>query len=355
MDEDNNSNDETTKKPQNLKRSWVWNHFEEDGGEAIRQVIVKPGRICRMRLRRNKSQSTKNLHGHLLTIHNLADANLTKKTKASNHMDLDKWVKTSELRPKVQLNNNSLKTALVYFLAECDLSFLVVERKTFRKLVQLLNEGAVPLMNHTTQEVIAVQLSRIYLQSQETIKSDFLSKQDMICFTHDAWTAPNCTAFMAVTAHFIDESFQMKDLTLAVPHVQGAHTGKMFANCFYDVLKKYNAIKKLHTITADNASTNNKMERELGLKISSFKTSTHLLGCVAHVINLAAKAGLSTLSALEKNTEGQELSIASLDKDEDVITSNPCMQLSYVTSKPNGININAKTILKQVQGLTTYV
>jgi hypothetical protein len=90
MDEDNNSNDETTKQPQNLKRSWVWNHFEEDGGEAICQVIVKPGQICGTRLRRDKSQSTKNLHGHLLTIHNLADANLTKKTKASNHMDLDK-------------------------------------------------------------------------------------------------------------------------------------------------------------------------------------------------------------------------------------------------------------------------
>ncbi|PLW36630.1 hypothetical protein PCANC_18280 [Puccinia coronata f. sp. avenae] len=62
MDEDNNSNDETTKQPQNLKRSWVWNHFEEDGGEAICQVIVKPSRICGARLRRDKSRSTKNLH-----------------------------------------------------------------------------------------------------------------------------------------------------------------------------------------------------------------------------------------------------------------------------------------------------
>jgi hypothetical protein len=68
---------------------------------------------------------------------------------------------------------------------------------------------------------IATNLARVYLQSQETIKVKYLAKQKTISFTQDAWTAPNCTAFLGVTAHFIDEKFQMRDLTLAVPHVQG--------------------------------------------------------------------------------------------------------------------------------------
>jgi hypothetical protein len=62
----------------------------------------------------------------------------------------------------------------------------------------------------------------------------------------------------------------------------------MFADMFYNELEKYGCIDKIHTITADNASTNNKMARELSLQIPLFNPTTHLLGCVSHVINLAA-------------------------------------------------------------------
>jgi len=61
----------------------------------------------------------------------------------------------------------------------------------------------------------------MFLQSQETIKINYIAKQTKLSFTQDAWTVPNCIAFMAVTAHFIDEDFVMRDLTLAVPQVQG--------------------------------------------------------------------------------------------------------------------------------------
>jgi hypothetical protein len=39
----------------------------------------------------------------------------------------------------------------------------------------------------------------------------------------------------------------------------GNHTGKNFADLFYGVLEKYKLLDKLHTVTADNASTNGRM------------------------------------------------------------------------------------------------
>jgi hypothetical protein len=78
-----------------------------------------------------------------------------------------------------------------------------------------------PLMDNISRKTIASHLSRVYLHSQMKIKMQYLAKQDMICFTQDAWTAPNVTAFMAVTAHFINEKFELIDLKLAIPHVQG--------------------------------------------------------------------------------------------------------------------------------------
>ncbi|KNZ61322.1 hypothetical protein VP01_141g5 [Puccinia sorghi] len=119
------------------KRSWVWNHLKEEDGVVICQVVTKSGEICGKNLKKDNSCSTKNLHGHLLQIHCLADPHLTKKTKM-NHIDMQKWSKSGS------------KQAKVY-----------------------------------------------------------------------AWLAPNVTAFMAVTAHFIDDKYNMWDLTIAVPHIEG--------------------------------------------------------------------------------------------------------------------------------------
>ncbi|POW12096.1 hypothetical protein PSHT_08184 [Puccinia striiformis] len=206
------------------KQSWVWNHFKvsPDSTSAVCQVVQRGGIICGARLKQDKSASTKNFHGHLLKIHQLADPKLLKKTKKSSHLDMEKWSKSGgSSKMKVQLNNKSLNNAIVYFLAECDLSFATVERKSFQALVHLLNEGATPLLSKTSRGGISTHLARVFLQSQETIKLEFIAKQDTISFTTDAWTAPNVTAFMAVTAHYIDSNYETKDLTLAVPHIQG--------------------------------------------------------------------------------------------------------------------------------------
>jgi hypothetical protein len=79
-------------------------------------------------------------------------------------------------------------------------------------------------MVNMCQSGIAKHLSRVFLQSQDTVKLQFIAKQDQISFTTDAWTAPNVTAFMSVTAHYLDANFEMKDLTLSVPHIQGVYS-----------------------------------------------------------------------------------------------------------------------------------
>jgi hypothetical protein len=106
-------------------------------------------------------------------------------------------------------------------IADCDLPFAFVERKSFRELIALLNEEAMPLINTTSQASIATHVGRMFDQSEKTIKTNYLKDQISIAFTQDVWTAPNVAAFMAVTAHFIDENFIMRDLTLGFPHVEG--------------------------------------------------------------------------------------------------------------------------------------
>ena len=134
----------------------------------------------------------------------------------------------------MEMNSKSLQTALVYFIADADLPFSVVKRKSFRNLVYLINKQAGPLISQISRQIMSSHLSRVYLQTQEKVKIDYLSKQTHLLFTQDAWTALNVTAFMGITAHFIDSSFKLIDLTISVPHVQG-----MFCFPFFSQLTPF--------------------------------------------------------------------------------------------------------------------
>ena len=78
-----------------------------------------------------------------------------------------------------------------------------------------------PMIDSISRKTMATHVSRLYLRLKEKVKNELLAKQEVISFTQDAWTAPNMNAFMAVTAHFINEKFQLQDLTLAIPNVRG--------------------------------------------------------------------------------------------------------------------------------------
>ena len=176
-----------------------------------------------------------------MRIHRLVDPKLGKKIDQAQ-ADMAKYLKTAKISPKVcllfsfnasffllilffiaqvVLNNETLKTAIAYFIAEADLPFSVVERKSFQNLVRLLNKQAVLLMNQLSRQSIATHLTQIHIQAQEKLKINLLEKQKSISFTQNALTSPNVTDFMAVTAHFINDDFKMVNLTIAIPHVQG--------------------------------------------------------------------------------------------------------------------------------------
>jgi hypothetical protein len=83
----------------------------------------------------------------------------------------------------------------------------------------------------------------MYEESKKTIKK-YLEKQISISFTQDAWTAANVTAFMAVTAHFVDKNLQMQDLTLAAPHIEGKLFSALALLCLKFVVLKVCIVTK---------------------------------------------------------------------------------------------------------------
>ncbi|KAI8837320.1 hypothetical protein BC829DRAFT_447660 [Chytridium lagenaria] len=118
----------------------------------------------------------------------------------------------------------------------------------------------------------------------------------------------------------------MHDFVLGLRHVDGKHSGSNFARIFLRVLADFNVGNGLIFITADNAATNTTMAQEIE------KT---------HVINLAAKQGLSLLG------EGSSGDLE--DEQTDV------MDLAFILSEEDGATVNVKSLLKRLHAFVVFV
>ena len=61
------------------------------------------------------------------------------------------------------------------------------------------------------------------------------------------------------------------------------------------ILNDFELHEKIFCIITDNSLNNTKMAREIFNKTLSFDSLQHFLGCIGHVIHMAAKQGIKSL------------------------------------------------------------
>ena len=138
-------------------------------------------------------------------------------------------------------------------------------------------------------------------QSPRSQIINILSLVPHISITCDGWTTPTTNVGMlGVTAHWISDEFELCGITLALKPIDGPHTGANLASLLKHTLDSFGFTKRLYCITADNSLTNTTMGQSLSSLIPHFDASQSLHGCVAHVINLVAKAGMAVFD--QKNS-----------------------------------------------------
>lgn len=93
-------------------------------------------------------------------------------------------------------------------------------------------------------------------------------------------------------------------------------------------------MNKLGAMTADNVNTNAAIGQILGDADGiDFDHTNQVHGCVAHVINLAAKDGLKVFGEILES-----------DEDEDEVDQSNPMALDNLVDPPNVRHVNLKTI-----------
>lgn len=147
-----------------------------------------------------------------------------------------------------------------------------------------------------------------------------------ISFTVDAWTSIAHKSYYGITAHFIDDQWNIQALVVDFVPSNGRHSGQDIAEILYKSLKPWNLLSKVQGITLDNASANTKFMKELEpLMVAeniNFDPNNQHFHCFAHVINLAVN---DMLRLIQSNID--EMGDESSESDDEEIYPDNCTKV----------------------------
>ncbi|XP_047079781.1 zinc finger BED domain-containing protein RICESLEEPER 2-like [Lolium rigidum] len=152
-----------------------------------------------------------------------------------------------------------------------DYPLSIVDHAGFRRFVHALQ----PLFKMHTRNTIRKDIIGRY--DKEKLKAiEYMSMlQSRVAVTTDMWTADNQKkGYMAVTGHFIDESWKLRSILMGFIYVPAPHTGDVIAEELHETLMQWNLDEKLLTVTVDNCTSNDKA---VDLMISKIGKSKPLL------------------------------------------------------------------------------
>ncbi|CAM8914699.1 unnamed protein product [Rhodiola kirilowii] len=195
-------------------------------------------------------------------------------------------------------NQKKCELLMVEFVIRDEQPFRAVEGAGF---VNFLH-GLQPRFKIPDRKKVARGVWELYMLEKGKIKSVICDKR--VSITTDTWTSIQNINYMVITAHFVDDSWNLHKRIINFTKIT-SHKGEDIGLCLERCLREW-GVEKVFSITVDNASANEgavahmkrKLERQGNLVLSG--EYLHLR-CACHILNLIVKDGLGEL---EKAIEG---------------------------------------------------
>ncbi|GAU36169.1 hypothetical protein TSUD_274470 [Trifolium subterraneum] len=161
----------------------------------------------------------------------------------------------------------------------------------------------VPLQNAEEQEVASEP--RKAKKRKVKVKGANKKERKPKALTSEVWQYFDKVGFVdgieSAKSHYVDSNWKLQSKILAFAHMEPPHTGRELALKVLEMLNDWGIEKKVFSITLDNASANDTMQKFLKehLEISNsllLNGEYFHIRCSAHVLNLIVQDGLKTVS-----------------------------------------------------------
>ncbi|WOL05470.1 zinc finger BED domain-containing protein RICESLEEPER 2-like [Canna indica] len=202
------NDDTTTPEKKKRKTSKVWNEFTV--------VIMKDAY--------QNTGSTTHLNRHMLTcgVRLATISGKTQQVLALPTMELDGRIGnlTSFRYDKEKVRDILAKMIIVH-----EYPFRMVEHAFFQLLMKTLN----PKFESMSRVTVRSDCMKIYALEKKKIKA-LLGSVDRISLTSDLWTSNQTIGYMCLTAHFLDNDWNLQKRVLSFISMPPPHTGLMISD-----------------------------------------------------------------------------------------------------------------------------
>ncbi|CAI7752396.1 unnamed protein product [Closterium sp. NIES-54] len=206
-----------------------------------------------------------------------------------------------------KLSTEELRQAIVRLVVTCDLPFRIVESEAFRELLIMLNRNCAQKNFIPSRWTVSRDTVVYATAALQSAIAEMLAKEGelgcKVSITIDMWTAPNNKAWLVVTGHWIDESFQLRTMVLEFREMLGRHGGREMAQVVEETIVQC-TLQLAHALPVSVGvcvgcegsglvfvARSNHVSSNFPFSLSLMLCSVRR--CLAHVINLALQAALA--------------------------------------------------------------
>jgi hypothetical protein len=102
-----------------------------------------------------------------------------------------------------------------------------------------------PEIKFISADTITNDISKAFKNEQIHVQNKLQNAYGKISLTLDGWTSKNQKSFLGITAHWIDENWNLNQITLEFHPLEGPHSGENLSKVLIKVLKEYGILTKV--------------------------------------------------------------------------------------------------------------
>lgn len=250
---------------------------------------------CHKRLGGDTKNGTKHLHDHLSKCPRRRSNKVSKPTPSKCTKDTDQEPTVASLESSTFSQDVArMELARMIILHEYPLS--IMEHYGFQRFVRALQ----PLFQLVPNSSLKKDVISIYETERVRTREILWEAKGRIAITADIWTSDDQNrGYVAVRAHFIDQSWTFQCRLLSFIHVPWPHTAQAISETLSSCLNEWNLGRRVSMVMADDCSTDDTVT---GLLKQRLDTEQLLLGgsllnmrCCAYVLSRIANSCLGVM------------------------------------------------------------
>ncbi|KAJ4816636.1 Zinc finger BED domain-containing protein DAYSLEEPER [Rhynchospora pubera] len=272
------------------KRSVVWKHFEDVGDNTA--VCKNCGAIINCK----RKSGTTQLRRHLLEI--CEGITGEERQRVAGGVVTDPFDRaTWKFDPELTRN------LIMCLFVDAGIPYSVIETRFWEPAMRSLN----PDYKSVGRQTLRNDSVGIFKNGFDLLLSEFDKIDSRVSFTSDIWTSSVNLGYLCLTAHYIDNDFNLQKKIIAFKQMPYPHTGEAIAKLIEQILIDWKLDRRIFTLTLDNCSANDNaithLERKLWEK-TDFRGKHMHMRCTAHILNILVQDGMVVIqSAVRKIRE----------------------------------------------------